>query len=325
MTGWSILWRAATILVALAALVPVRTGGLGAHAQPTLSYDDALARADRRHAAEERVVADGGASTLLTHGHRTPRAIVLLHGFSNSPRQFLAFAERLHSEGDNVYLPRLPRHAVRPGSPDDMAGLTAEEMRDVGDAAVDIAHGLGDSVVVVGLSAGGVVAAWAGQQRTDVHRVVAIAPLLELAHIPRLLEDPLMNLALRAPNLTHGQRVDSTRPDRVLGWSTHAVSQMMRLGASVRKAADRSPPAARELVVLLNEHDHTVKAGPAEDLARRWAAHGAAVRVYMLADSLSLPHDVIDPRETGGRTALIYPVLDDLVHGRSPPGWVGAR
>ena len=47
-----------------------------------------------------------------------------------------------------------------------------------GARAVDIAAGLGDQVTIAGLSAGGVVAAWAAQHRRDVHRAVLIAPSL---------------------------------------------------------------------------------------------------------------------------------------------------
>src|SRR5918992_3381886 len=75
---------------------------------PAPTYDDAIARAARRQAADDSVVARGGRSVLLTHGQRTPRAYVLLHGFTNSPSQFVDVGERLFATGDNVYVPRLP-------------------------------------------------------------------------------------------------------------------------------------------------------------------------------------------------------------------------
>jgi hypothetical protein len=81
---------------------------------------------ERRIASDSDIAAPGGVSILLTHGARTPRAVVLLHAFTDSPRQFSALAE--------------------------LARLTAAELCRAGDAAVDVATGLGDSVIVVGLT-----------------------------------------------------------------------------------------------------------------------------------------------------------------------------
>ncbi|MGI9090620.1 MAG: hypothetical protein ACR2GG_05915, partial [Gemmatimonadaceae bacterium] len=60
-------------------------------------------------------------------------------------------------------------------------------------------------------------------------------------------------------------------------------------------------------------------------LARRWSATGAHVIVYQLPDSLRLPHDMIDPMEPGGRPATVYPVIEALIRGESPLGWVTQR
>ena len=72
--------------------------------------------------------------------------------------QFASFAALLYRKGDNVYVPRLPHHAERADEAAALARITAEELRDAADAAVDLAGGLGDSVIVVGLSAGGTMA-----------------------------------------------------------------------------------------------------------------------------------------------------------------------
>jgi hypothetical protein len=75
-----------------------------------------------------------------------------------------------------------------------------------------------------------------------------------------------------------------------------------------------------EVTVLLNAHDHTIANGAAVDLARAWQRHGGVTHVYMLPDSLRLPHDVIDPRHPGSDVAAVYPVLDALVFGSKPTG-----
>src|SRR5918999_5312062 len=143
---------------------------------PAPTYDDAAARVARRQAADDSVVAQGGRSILLTRGQRTPRAYVLLHGFTNSPSQFLGVGERLFATGDNVYIPRLPHHAERDAAVRKLSRVNADEFTMFADSIVDVARGLGDSVVVMGMSAGGAISAWIAQWRGDVHPAVLLAP-----------------------------------------------------------------------------------------------------------------------------------------------------
>src|SRR5256885_3066664 len=96
------VWRGTMIILGLAAMVPATTGDVRSHPRPTRDYSDAVARARGQIAADDSIAAPGGSTILLTHGRRTPRAVVLLHGFTDSPRQFAALAESLYAQGDNV-------------------------------------------------------------------------------------------------------------------------------------------------------------------------------------------------------------------------------
>jgi len=316
-----VFWRAAMLIVGLAAAVPTRLADLQPHPMAVRDFSDALARARRQQAVDDSIAAPGGRTILLTHGQRVPRAVVLLHGFTDSPRQFAALADSFYVQGDNVYVPRLPHHAERGADARHLARVTAEELRASADSAVDIANGLGDSVVVIGLSAGGTIAAWVAQNRQDVQRLVIIAPAFEVGHVPSILERPLVNLSSRAPNVTRRSAADSSRPDLEPGVATRGVAQVLRLGIATRRAADERPPKAGEMIFLLNAHDHTVKSAPALDLAARWRSSGAAVAVYEFPDSLRLPHNVMEAAHHGGNDSAVYPTLDALAHGERPPGW----
>src|SRR5450759_3877890 len=241
---FGVLWRAAVLYLGLATALPTSVRSLGPHSKAARDYAAAmqLAKAFRR---ADTAAATGGESIILVHGTRTPRAFVLFHGLTNSPRQFRKLAATLYDSGDNVFVPRLPQQALRGADADDLGRLTAEALRDVGDAAIDLASGLGDTVVVLGLSLGGDVAAWTAQFRPEVDRAVIVAPTLGLAHVSSIVATPMMNLTLRVPNYSKNAPPDSLRPDRTLGWSTRAVGQMLRLGAAVRRAADKRAPAAR--------------------------------------------------------------------------------
>ena len=319
---FGLTWHTVVLFFGLAAFAPTRLGDLLPHPSPIRDYTAAVARVNALQTREDSIVAPGGASILLTHGHRTARVVVLFHGLTDSPLQFAPLAQRLFEEGDNVFIPRLPHHAERTGNVAAIARLTAQELRDVGDQSVDIAEGLGDTIIVSGLSAGGNVAAWVGQYRDEVERVVVIAPALEVTHVPSLLHGAVLRLALRVPNVTRASPRDSMEPDREPGWATHAVAQTLKLGVAVRDAAARHPAAVHRLIVLLNAHDHTIANGAAIDLAKRWQQRGAMTAVYMLPDTLRLPHDVIDPRHPGSNVGAVYPVVDALLAGKRPPGYV---
>lgn len=319
---FGLAWHTIVLVFGLAAFAPTRLGDLLSHPSPIRDYAGAVERVNELQTAEDSIVAPGGGSILLTHGHRTPRVVVLFHGLTDSPLQYAPLAQQLFQAGDNVFVPRLPHHAERNGNVAEIARLTAQELRDVGDLSVDVARGLGDTIIVSGLSAGGTLAAWVGQYRGDVQRVVLVAPALEVTHVPSLLHGAVLRLALRVPNVTRSSPRDSTEPDREPGWATHAVAQTLKLGVAVRDAAARNAPAVHQVTMLLNAHDHTIANGAAEDLAKRWQRHGATATVFMLPDSLRLPHDVIDPRHPGSNVGAVYPVVEALLAGKSPPSYV---
>jgi len=312
-------------ILGLAAIVPATAGDVRSHPNPTHGYADAVARAKRQIAADDSVSAAGCSTILLTHGVRTPRAVVLLHGFTDSPRQFAALADSLYAQGDNVLVPRLPHHAERGKDASELARLTAAELCRTGDAAVDIATGLGDSVIVLGLSVGGTVAAWTAEHRTEVRRAVVIAPAFEVAHVPSMLERPLVNLGAHVPNYSHRAAADTARPDRDPGFATHGLAQVLRLGLAVRRDAERFSPTSAEVLFLVNANDRTVKTAPVVDLARVWNRRGTAVAVYEFPDSLALPHNIVDPINRPAKSSAVYPVLEALAHGDHPPGWVTVR
>jgi esterase/lipase len=306
------------IAFALVAGVPIQTRDLGSHPRPPFSYDSSVAEIARRRASEETSVAPGARSILQTHGGRTPIAVLLLHGFTNSPRQFDSLARMLYREGDNVYVPRLPHHADLIRGPSALSDITAEELSAAADSAMDVVRALGDTVVVVGLSLGGTMAAWIAQNRADATRVVVVAPLIALARVPSFLDGAVVNLTVRLPNITRDLTSFDGEPDRELGWSTRAIGQILRLGVAVERASTRHAPRSRAIAFVLNANDRTISAAPVMALNRRWAVEGASVQTYELPATLGLPHDVIDPRQRIRRPDVVYPLVMDLVSGRRP-------
>jgi esterase/lipase len=323
--GLTGIWRSAMIALGIAAVIPARAGDLRSHPHPARDYGTAVSRARAIVASDDSIVAEGGASILLIHPAKSPRAVVLFHGFTNSPKQFAELADSLYASGDNVFVPRLPHHAERGHTVRELKYLTAAELCRTADEAVDIASGLGDTVVVLGLSVGGTMATWAGEHRAEVRRAVAIAPPLEVTHVPSMLERPLVNIGAHVPNVSRQAAPDSERPDRDPGFTTHGLAQVLRLGMAVRHDADGASSTSPELLLLVNANDHTVKTAPVLDVARVWNDRGAPVAVYEFPDSLGLPHNVLDPIGREATPAAVLPVLIALAHGDRPPAWLHAR
>jgi pimeloyl-ACP methyl ester carboxylesterase len=213
----------------------------------------------------------------------------------------------------------LPEHGLRAGDVAALKTLTAERYRDYADRAVDDARGLGDSIMVVGLSAGADVAIWIAQHRPDVTRVVVIAPAISLARVPGLLDAPVMNLMTRIPNLTFHQRPDTLRPHAYFGVATRAVGQTLRFGASVMSDVERDGPAVRDLALVVNGNDHTIDAAPVARIAEIWRQReGTRTAFYRFTSDLRLPHDVIDATQRCGMPDVVYPVVIALLEARIP-------
>jgi carboxylesterase len=285
------------------------------------AYTSSVAAISRRQAVDDSIAVPGARSILLAGGAPTVRAIVLLHGLTDSPRQFETFAYLLHADGNNVYVPRLPQHGLRGSNVGALSALTAAQLRGVADSVVNEARGLGDSVVIIGLSMGGTIGAWIAQQR-EVSRVILIAPAIEPGRIPSLMDRPLIGLADRLPPITRRSPPDTARPDREVGFNLRAVAETLELGSSILGQAAREASRTRDIVVLVNASDRTIQESAAEALARNWLQHGATVLVFELPDSLRLPHNIIDP--IGVRVAgnAVLNLLRQLAYGIQPSALV---
>src|SRR5581483_7864458 len=94
-------------------------------------------------------------SALYDCGERTPLAVVLLHGITNHPAQYVKFAPLVQALGANVFVPRLPEQGDRNRMTTRLQYLTAEMLLASATEAVDIACGLGEKVCVLGISTSG--------------------------------------------------------------------------------------------------------------------------------------------------------------------------
>ncbi|MGB3336866.1 MAG: alpha/beta fold hydrolase [Devosia sp.] len=316
-----------TVSFALLSMTPVAVDGLNARPSPTAS-----ARSHQEAVAAFAVVRMEEAgmalhelcpSQLLTHGHKTEVAVIFFHGLTSCPAQGEELARSVFELGYNVYLPRMFGHGEADPDTLALADLTAEHLVDLANGATDLAQGLGDDVVVVGLSAGGTIATWIAQNRTDVDHAIPVSPFLGPFVVPPWATRAATNLVLGLPNMMFwvNPLAPVTAPESGYAFprpSTHTLGQVMRLGQSVLMDAVEQPPAVGNISFLLNEADVAVNNRVTEELVDLWRAHDQPVAVRALEFSNHLPHDLINPHEIFGDTDLVYSLLAGMIRGEEP-------
>ncbi|MEV4137572.1 alpha/beta fold hydrolase [Dactylosporangium sp. NPDC049742] len=213
-----------------------------------------------------------------SHGGRTAKAVLLLHGYTHGPRQVERLAGLFFERGCNVYAPAAPGHGTADAT---HRGFTSRELLRYAGDALDVTATLGDEVGVVGVSAGAALAAWLGASRGDtVTRLLLITPLFAPR---RRVPWPLTTL--------YGLRL---LPDHVdaRGYSFTAVAQYLRVTANLPKRPVVG--ALRRVAVVTSPGDTVIDAARAVAVPRRLAeAAGAAFTHHRLPEGAGHAHNVI--------------------------------
>jgi carboxylesterase len=196
--------------------------------------------------------------------------------------------------------------------------LRAEDLIRYADSVVDIARGLGDHVTMAGISCGGLISAWAAQQRQDVDLAVLMSPGFGFQAIPRFWT-PLIGWAFRVlPNSylwdDPQKKADGPRPYNYLRLSTHVLGQILRLSRSIQVLARRKAPVADSILVIANLNDPSVDNIVTDQVVNLWRTRWAKeVQTYQLPANLGLGHDIISVDDPNMNIAVVYPKLFELI------------
>jgi esterase/lipase len=315
---WMLFLIAGIAAATLSAILrPWRLPKLSSHARPAEDYDKALRRIDaireKEAAAELHPLCT---LQFMTHGRKTERAVVFVHGYTSCPQQFHELGMRFHELGDNVLIAPLPHHGLVDRMAEDQARLKAGELAAWADEMVDIACGLGDRVVMIGISAGGVTTAWAAQHRSDIDCAVIVSPAFGFKEIPVPLTAAVMNLYSVLPDSWSWWDEDLKEtippPYAYPRYSRRALTEILRLGFVVEQAAERHPPAAKKIVMAFNPNDTSISNERTLQIVERWKAHQANLDSFSFDASLNLGHDLIDPNQPDQKIDIVYPKLIEL-------------
>lgn len=310
-----ILFTIALLLLAIFLLfIPWNTGGLTSHPRPTKSYAQALQRIETLRVQDSAAMNPVCRVQLLTQGQRVGQVIVLVHGYTSCPQQFMELGKRFYALGYNVLIAPMPHHGLRNRMSEDHAHLTAEELATYADEVVDIAQGLGDTVVMAGLSAGGVVTAFAARHRKDLDLAMLISPAFGYKKVPTLATSAAMNAFSLLPNDYGWWNVEKKEqggvPHGYPRYSQRALAQALRLSFAARSGK----PKAGKILVVTNPNDEAVNNEITYQAIEQWRKQKVKLDTYEFPLSLKLPHDLIEPLAPEGNMEVVYGKLVELVN-----------
>ena len=314
---WFVSLFVSLVIIVLILSVPWNIANLTSQPHPVQGYSEAVQRIETLRAQEAPDMNPVCRLQLMTHDRQVERAIVLVHGYTNCPQQLHELSQRFYDLGYNVLLAPLPHHGLADRMTEEQARLKAEELVAYADEMVDIANGLGNQVVMLGISGGGVTTAWAAQNRSDIDLAVIISPAFGYQQIPTPLTLPAGNLYLALPNSF--QWWDPSRQAEIgpayayPRYSTRALAELLRLGFAVQAAARLEPPAAASILVVTNASDTSVNNVLTSAVVKVWREHKARITTYEFEAELRLGHDLIDPTQPDARIDIVYPRLIDLI------------
>lgn len=278
------------------------------------SFEAAL---DQIKAMQETELATPGfnpaAQTIaLTRGARTRKAVVWFHGYTNVPCQFKRLAELCYEQGYNALVPCIPHHGYSDRLSGEMSKVKTAELIRFTERMVDLAHGLGEEIVVAGLSMGGVMAAWVAQQRADVKTALIIAPFLGARVIPTALTKTVAYGLRFLPDIQ--QWWDPELKEKAYGSpysylknSTRSLGQILQMGLRIFEQGRRTPPAAESIWMFINDADRSVNNELNQHLVDLWQkSRPRQVQCFHFPAELGIPHDCISLEQPRGRPELVY-------------------
>mgnify|MGYP001460023533 CR=1 FL=1 len=280
--------------------------------EPARTYEEGIDRARAVMARDGAGILPAAKTALLEHGKRVPLAVVLLHGYTNSPAQFAEFAPLVFERGVNVFVPRMPEHGDADRLTDRIARLTANDLVRATSEALDIAGGFGERVGVLGISMGGTQAAYAAQHR-NIDIAIPVAPEFALLELPYPASRFVAHVLRWLPNffLWWDPRDRERHPPATAypRFSTRALAQTLVIGDEVYAAARRQAPQARRIVTIVNRSDPAVNNDVTHNVVLEWQGWKPQCAEYVELRGLPQNHDIVDPQNPLAKTDLVYPRL----------------
>lgn len=195
------------------------------------------------------------------------RGALVIHGFTGNPASMRGLAEAFAAAEYNVELPRLPGHGT---TVDDLLTTRWVDWSGEVEAAYQRLTARCSSVVVAGLSMGGLLALWSVGQHPDIAGIVCINPVAQ-AQAPEviaMLQGVIDSGTLVMPGIGSDIADPETKENSYDGTPVPCLLSMLTDGAAI---VEPTFPSLRMPLLLMNSpQDHVVDPAQAEHLATTW-------------------------------------------------------
>lgn len=314
------------LLVALAAAFAAlaiflwRVPAFSSSPSPAKNHADAVGRFAAIEKSETRLpLRQEGLSRIFSHGHKTERVFVLLHGLTNCPEQFVPLARLLFASGANVVIPRA-RYAGFADRMNSVQGLqSGQDLIDQAATGLDLAAGLGNRISVVGLSGSAVAAAWMAQNRDGIEQAVLLSPFFSLHGYSVPLIDGLSAIFSVTPNFYKWW--DDEKKESLPGppyayprYGIFCMAETVQLSRNVRANLESRPLRTRRLDIVTTGTDMGANNRLSAELAGKWSLQKpGSVSIFEFPEAAGIPHDMIDPGQPGANPTLVYKKLLEIL------------
>ena len=251
-------------------------------------------------------------SHVLHHQEKRPHCFVLLHGYSNCPKQFLELGEQLFARGHNVIIPRMPYHGYKNRLTSEVLKISAEDLLKITGRSVAAAKGLGEEVTLIGLSMGGLLTAFFAQCSQHVDRALTISPFFGIYGMTANQLRRVGMLSLIAPNRYHWWHPELKDeapgpPHAYPRLATRNIAELLRISFSLFKRAQQAEiPSCKQLLYLENLGDQSIDNQRFHDFLDIWRDKGLEVTGITFSEELGLPHDIIDNSQPLQQVGMVY-------------------
>ena len=309
--GVIILIASLSLLVAAAFFWPATFKELQSSNSEKLNYNQSVAAAIRtiNGDSSNADVRPECRSIIKTHGKKTTKAVMMIHGVSACPQQFADLGNTFFNAGYNVYIPRVPSHGLTDNKRH--GEITIPAMAQFMNSSTSIISGLGDETGVVGLSGGANMATWITQYNSQtISRALLLSPFYQ----PSASETPSWKIPLLR-NL-YGRNI---LPDSFTGsnLSYRALGKYIIITKNYK--SDLKAPGLKYVGVVTSENDTAIDKNLAVNIPKQMtAASGAKFQYYSIPASFGIGHDIValNQDEIKKHAAKLYPFYLDMYEGK---------
>lgn len=243
----------------------------------------------------QKVIADDAANgevrpesrpILKTHGKKTTRAVMILHGVSGEPSAMAELADWFYQAGYNVYVPRAPHHGLKDGK--QHGKVRASELVKFMSDSAGLVSGLGDELGVIGHSGGGTLATWLAQYGDGLFsRVLLLSPYYE----PDASQVPKWQVALLR-NVYGNHLLPDQFFDGALSYRTLANYVIIKQNYR----SDLKAVGLKHVGLIIGSEDRLIDSTMARDIAEKMAKNsGATFTNETTPAHMGVGHELIWP------------------------------